>query len=129
MVLAVLAARFGLNLGDKEVYLNIAGGLMVDDPAADLSVILALISAARDFALPNNLVAIGEVGLSGEVRMVANIETRLKEAEKLGFQICLLPKAVEKLKNWQKIRQNFTKLNMETVSHLRDLAKYFQRKI
>ena len=89
MVIAVLSARFGLNLFDKEVYLNIVGGLKIEETAADLACACALISAARDIALPSQTIAIGEIGLSGEVRMVSNLEGRLKEAAKLGFKNCV----------------------------------------
>ncbi len=88
MIIAVLGNRFGLNLFDKEVYLNIVGGLKIEETAADLAVACSLISAARDIALPSNTIAIGEIGLSGEVRMVSNLEGRLKEAAKLGFKNC-----------------------------------------
>jgi DNA repair protein RadA/Sms len=91
MIIAVLTARFGLRLGDKEVYLNVAGGLKIDEPAADLAVAAALISAARDTPLPQGSVWFGEIGLSGEVRAVSHSETRIKEAKKLGFSSCYAP--------------------------------------
>jgi DNA repair protein RadA/Sms len=92
MLLAVLETRCGLGLAGSEVYLNIAGGLRISEPAADLSVALALISSLSDRSVPTDLIAFGEIGLSGEVRMVAQAETRLKEAAKLGFKRAILPK-------------------------------------
>ena len=85
MIIAVLGVRFGLNLSSHEVYLSVAGGLRVTEPAADLAVAAALISAASNVPLPKNSIFFGEVGLSGEVRKVAQTESRIKEATKLGF--------------------------------------------
>ncbi len=127
MVIAVLNSRFGLNLFDKEVYLNIVGGLKIEETAADLAVACALISAARDIALPASTIAIGEVGLSGEVRMVSNLEGRLKEAAKLGFKNCLIPKANEKNKNFAALKKLLPELELHLIGHIRDLAKFFKK--
>ena len=91
MVLAVLEARCGLVLAGKEVYLNVAGGLRIGEPAADLAVAAALVSAATDCAVPPETVVFGEIGLSGEIRAVSQSEARLKEAAKLGFTRALTP--------------------------------------
>lgn len=85
MLLAVLETRAGMRFSDKEVYLNIAGGLRISEPAADLAVAAALISALYDMPVPETCVFFGEIGLSGEVRRVGRSDARLKEAEKLGF--------------------------------------------
>lgn len=85
MILAVLAVRYGLNLSNKEVYLSIAGGLRISEPAIDLAVAAALISAAYDKPLPNNSVFFGEIGLSGEIRKVNQVDARLKEVIKQGY--------------------------------------------
>ena len=85
MIIAVLGVRFGLNLSSHEVYLSVAGGLRITEPAADLAVAAALISAASNKPLPQGSIFFGEVGLSGEVRKVAQTEARIKEATKLGF--------------------------------------------
>ncbi|MPZ11190.1 MAG: DNA repair protein RadA [Kiloniellaceae bacterium] len=85
MVLAVLEARCGLALAGQEVYLNVAGGLRIGEPAADLAVAAALVSAATGQEVPEETVIFGEIGLSGEIRPVSQVELRLKEAEKLGF--------------------------------------------
>lgn len=91
MLLAVLEARCGLGFGDKDVYLNIAGGLRISEPAADLAAAAALISSALDKPLPQGCVVFGEIGLSGEVRAVNRAEARLREAQKLGFDRALAP--------------------------------------
>ena len=91
MLLAVLEARCGLGFGDKDVYLNIAGGLRISEPAADLAAAAALISSALDMPLPQGCVVFGEIGLSGEVRAVNRAEARLREAQKLGFDRALAP--------------------------------------
>lgn len=127
MVIAVLNNRFGLNLFDKEVYLNVVGGLKIEETAVDLAVACALISASRDIALPSSTIAIGEIGLSGEIRMIGNLEGRLKEASKLGFKNCLLPKANEKNKNFNTLRKALPELNFHFVNHVRDLSKFFNK--
>src|SRR5579875_2637327 len=94
MLLAVLDARAGLRLSASDVYLNVAGGLRVAEPAADLAVAAALASAATETPTSPGAVYLGEVGLSGEVRQVAQAEARLKEAQKLGFERAWLPRRV-----------------------------------
>jgi DNA repair protein RadA/Sms len=91
LLTAVLSRRAGLPLYDQDVYLNVAGGLRVEEPAADLAAALAIISAARDHPVPADLVAIGEVGLAGELRGVGQLDQRLREAAKLGFTGALIP--------------------------------------
>lgn len=99
MLLAVLEARCGLGFGDKDVYLNVAGGLRINEPAADLAAAAALISSALDMPLPQGCVVFGEIGLSGEVRAVNRAEARLREAKKLGFDRALAPsQAKDKVK-------------------------------
>jgi DNA repair protein RadA/Sms len=91
MILAVLEARCGLSFSTAEVYLNIAGGYRISDPAADLAVAAALVSALAERPLPSDMVLFGEVALSGEIRPVAHGGLRLKEAAKLGFTQGLVP--------------------------------------
>src|SRR5450432_506782 len=93
MILAVLEARCGLGFGDRDVYLNVAGGLKVTEPAADLAAAAALASSALDAPLPQACVVFGEISLSGDVRSVSRMEMRLKEAAKLGFSRALAPAA------------------------------------
>lgn len=85
MILAVLAVRYGLNLSTYEVYLSVAGGLRITEPAADLAVAAAIVSAASNSPLPKGSVFFGEIGLSGEVRKVNQVDARIREATKLGF--------------------------------------------
>ena len=91
MILAVLEARCGVPFAGLDVYLNVAGGLRITEPAADLAVAAALLSAREDVALPQGTVVFGEISLSGALRPAAQSETRLKEARKLGFSGALLP--------------------------------------
>jgi DNA repair protein RadA/Sms len=97
MILAVLEARAGLGFGGAEVYLNVAGGLRITDPAADLAVAAALVSALLDLPVPGHALAFGEIALSGEVRPAAHPALRLKEAEKLGFTRALVSPGVSGL--------------------------------
>ena len=124
MIIAVLSSRFGINLYDKEVYLNVVGGLKINEPAVDLAVAVALISAYKDVAIPRNCIFMGEIGLSGEIRMVSQIEYRLKEAEKLGFKKAIIPEGVNRLKTFKA-----SKYNMEIifVKHVRDLSIFFKK--
>jgi len=91
MLLAVLEKRAGFKLSQKDVFLNIAGGLRISDPGLDLSVISAILSSSLDIAIDRNICLVGEVGLSGEIRPVSRIEQRILEAEKLGFSQILIP--------------------------------------
>jgi len=91
MVMAVLDARCGLRLAGNDIYLNVAGGLRVQEPGADLAVAAALVSSVTDVPVPGGAVAFGEIGLSGEVRPVSQTDVRLKEAAKLGFERALCP--------------------------------------
>ena len=93
LLIAVLEKKAGLNLGNQDVYLNIVNGIKVNEPAIDLGIMLAAASSYKNIPISNKLVAIGEVGLTGEVRNVNLIEKRLKEAEKLGFTTCIIPES------------------------------------
>jgi len=95
MVLAVLESRCGLSLGARDVYLNVAGGLRITEPAADLAAAAALASSALDQPLPQDCVVFGEISLSGDVRAVGRTDARLKEAAKLGFGRALAPNAAK----------------------------------
>ena len=92
LLLAVLEKHAGLHLADRDVFLNVAGGVKLDEPAADLAAALAIASSFREQPLPERLIAFGEIGLAGEVRSVDQARRRLGEAEKFGFENCLLPK-------------------------------------
>ena len=92
MLLAVLERRGGLQLGGCDCYVNVIGGLYLDEPAADLAAVIAMASSFRDKPVPGNLTAIGEVGLTGELRAVSGLEQRLAEVCRLGFSRCIIPK-------------------------------------
>lgn len=93
LLLAVLEKRIGMYFSNFDTYLNIVGGMRLDEPAADLAVCLALVSGLRDIPIDEGLIAFGEVGLSGELRSVPRIEARINEAARLGFTSCILPKS------------------------------------
>ena len=98
LMLAVAEKRAGLNLSTYDAYINVVGGLRLDEPASDLPLILAVASVYRDKPIPPNLAAIGEVGLTGEVRAVSNIAQRLQEVQRIGFDQCIIPRfGTEKL--------------------------------
>ena len=91
MLIAVLEKRMGLVMGTKDVFVNLVGGLRVDDPAADLSILCSMASSAMDKAIDENIVLLGEIGLTGEVRSVSQLEYRLMEAKTLGFKEAVVP--------------------------------------
>ncbi len=125
MLLAVLEARAGLRLSALDVYLNVAGGLRVGEPAADLAVAAALASAAADQPTSAGTVYFGEVGLSGEVRQVAQAEARLKEAHKLGFDRACLPR---RLARGGARAAAPAGLQLDEVGHVADLVAAFAAK-
>lgn len=103
MLLAVLEKRVGFKLAQKDVFLNIAGGLKVSDPALDLSVVSAILSSNFDIIVPDGVAMVGEVGLSGEIRTVTRVEQRVAEAQKLGFATIYIPKG-----NLKGVKDTFT---------------------
>ncbi|MEP3244964.1 MAG: DNA repair protein RadA [Sneathiella sp.] len=118
MLLAVLDARCGLSLAGNEVYLNVAGGLRVQEPAADLAVAAALVSSISDIPVPENSIIFGEIGLSGEIRAVGQTDARLKEAAKLGFETAIIPLG-------SKIKDPTMKII--EVEHLSEIVSLFTR--
>jgi len=92
LVTAVLAQRVGLRLGNQDIIVNVTGGLRIGEPAADRGIALAIASSFRDQVVDPSLVVMGEVGLSGELRAVPQLERRIAEAARLGFRQCLVPK-------------------------------------
>jgi DNA repair protein RadA/Sms len=93
LVSAVLSRRMGLPLHDQDLYVNVIGGLRIDEPAADLAVALSVVSSFRDRQIDPTTVVAGEVGLSGELRSVGQLELRLREAAKLGFERAVVPRS------------------------------------
>ena len=92
LLTAVLEKRGGMRLGECDIYLNVIGGLRIDEPGSDLPVLIAIASSFRDTAVDDGLTAVGEVGLTGEIRMVSNLEQRLSEIRRLGFTKCIVPR-------------------------------------
>ena len=120
MLLAVLEKRIGMPIGTKDVFINLVGGFHISDPSTDLAVIIAVASSSKDFIIPNNTVLVGEVGLSGELRSVPNLEKRIKESEALGFTNIIIPKSnLKRLKNTDyKIKVLGFKNVKEVLNHL-----------
>jgi DNA repair protein RadA/Sms len=104
LLTAILSKRAGLNLANQDIYINVASGIKIDEPAADLAVALAVVSSLKD-AVVSDTIVVGELGLSGEVRFVPNLEKRIKEAEKLGFKRIICPKSRLSEKNKIEVMQ------------------------
>lgn len=112
LISAIISKRLGLNLSDQDLYVNVVGGMKITDPSADLAVAMAIISGVKNFSL-SNVVVIGELGLSGEIRTVPNLEKRVKEAEKLGFDTVIIPAS----------KITSTKIKVLKAKSLRDAVK------
>jgi len=117
MLLAVLEKRAGFRLGAKDVFLNITGGITVDDPAIDLAVVASILSSNEDVALPSDYCFAAEVGLSGEIRPVQRVEQRILEAEKLGFSTIFVSK-------YNKIALKNTLIKIQLISKIEDLTNF-----
>jgi DNA repair protein RadA/Sms len=117
MIIAVLGVRYGLVLSTFEVYLNVVGGLKISEPAADLAVMCALISATKNRPIINNSIVFGEIGLSGEVRKVSRSDSRIKEATKLGFNHVIVPEGTN--------IPNIQGLQVTQISHVKQLQDLF----
>lgn len=115
MLLAVLEKRAGFRLGAKDVFLNITGGITVDDPAIDLAVVAAILSSNEDMALPSDFCFAAEIGLSGEIRPVQRVEQRIFEAEKLGFSTIFISK-------YNKLSLKTTNIKIQLISKVEDLV-------
>ncbi|TCS60138.1 DNA repair protein RadA [Varunaivibrio sulfuroxidans] len=124
MIMAVMESRCGLALAGNDVYLNIAGGLKINEPAADLAVAAALASSLSGAPVPEKTVIFGEIGLSGEIRAVSHAQARLKEAAKLGFVHAIVPK--RRARSAEKNRKDGeTGLKTTEIAHLQDLLALF----
>ncbi|MBR1669685.1 MAG: DNA repair protein RadA [Butyrivibrio sp.] len=118
LLMAVLEKRIGLQMGDYDAYVNLAGGMRIAEPSLDLGICLALISSFKNKPINDKLIAFGEVGLSGEVRSVAMGEARVTEAKKLGFSTCIVPKALE-----NKLKKSCPDIEIIGVSSVSDAMK------
>jgi DNA repair protein RadA/Sms len=112
MILAVLEKRTGLLLGGYDIFVNVVGGVKIEEPAADLAIAIAIVSSFKDIIIPGNTIIIGELGLGGEVRGVSQLDSRIKEAARLGFENAIIPK--DNTKDTSQIKS----LNMIEVSSL-----------
>lgn len=112
LLIAVLSKRYGLNLGDQDIHLNVVGGFKISETAVDLAVCASIISAYQNKIIPAKTVIVGEVGLSGEVRPVYLLEKRLKEAEKLGFTNAIIPKST---------KVPPSKMDVQHIKHIKEL--------
>jgi DNA repair protein RadA/Sms len=119
LLLAVLEKRGGFHLGVKDVFINIAGGLKVEDPSIDLAVLSALLSSYEDVPLPMQICFSGEVGLSGEIRAVNRIEQRIAEAEKLGFEKIIVSKY-----NTKALGKNKFNIEVVPLGKVEELYRY-----
>lgn len=117
MILAVLEKRAGFRLGQKDVFLNITGGISVDDPAIDLGVVAAILSSDQDISIGKDFAFAGEVGLSGEIRPVNRVDQRIQEAEKLGFSTIFVSK-------YNKISHHSSAIKVVLVTKIEDVVEY-----
>jgi len=118
LLLAVLEKRGGFHFGAKDVFVNIAGGLKIEDPAIELAVVCSLLSSYEDKAIPSNICLVGEIGLSGEIRAVNRIDQRIAEADKLGLDAIFIPKANAKGLD----KKNYT-IKIQTVNKVEDVYR------
>jgi len=122
LLIAVLEKRIGLNLGTEDIFINVAGGVRLDDPACDLGVVVSIASSFKNRAVPSDMVALGEVGLSGDVRSVSYLSQRITESEKLGFKRCILPKANFKDKAFTTKKSSMEYIPVATIKEAMDTA-------
>jgi DNA repair protein RadA/Sms len=118
LLLAVLEKRGGFAFGQKDVFVNIAGGLKIEDPSIELAVVCSLLSSYEDVALPSNICLVGEVGLSGEIRAVNRIDQRIAEADKLGMDAIFIPKA-----NMKGLDKKNFKIEIKAVNKVEDVYR------
>lgn len=122
LLIAVLEKIAGINLGNQDVYMNIVGGIKINEPALDLGVVLSAASSFKNISIPKDVAVIGEVGLTGEIRSVNMIEKRLKEVEKMGLKKCIIPDSNKKL-----LKEKF-KLDIIGCKDIIDAMKYLKLK-
>ena len=115
-IIAVLEKKVGLNLSKQDVYVNVIGGIDVTEPAADLGIALAIVTCVRDVVFDTSTAIIGEIGLSGEIRAVNNIEKRINEAQKLGFKRIIIPASNEVQENFEGIKVIKVKKILEAIT-------------
>ena len=117
LLLAVLEKKAGVMLGSQDVYINVAGGMRINEPSIDLGICMVTVSSFKNIAIPKDMIIMGEVGLTGEIRRINFIEKRLKEAEKLGFKTCIIPES-----NKKDLKDNY-KLDIICVRNINEAMK------
>lgn len=117
IMIAILEKRCNINLGTKDVYINVIGGMKIDEPAVDLALLASIVSSNKDISIPNDTVFIGEVGLTGEVRSVNNIEKRIKEIEKLGYSKVYIPE-----KQLNSLKEEFKHIKIIPIKNVNELV-------
>jgi DNA repair protein RadA/Sms len=117
LLIAMLEKKANIRLSNQDVYVNVVGGMKLDEPSADLGIALAIVSSSLNIPLPKDMIAIGEIGLTGEVRAISSIEKRVKEAEKLGFKTCIIPEASRKQLKYK------GNINIISVSNIAEAIK------
>ncbi|MEJ5223298.1 MAG: DNA repair protein RadA [Anaerolineales bacterium] len=124
MIAAVLGRRMGLKLGEQDIFVNVVGGIKIDEPAADLAIAAAITSSMRDLPVRADCALIGEIGLAGELRLPGQMQTRLREAAKLGFKTAIVPKRLRKAEPWP---DNIEILEARSVYQALELALNIQK--
>ena len=117
LLLAVLEKKAGVMLSSQDVYINVAGGMKINEPSIDLGICMVTVSSFKNIAIPKDMIIMGEVGLTGEIRRINFIEKRLKEAEKLGFKTCIIPES-----NKKDLKDNY-KLDIICVRNINEAMK------
>ena len=117
LLMAVMEKRLGISLAGCDAYVNVAGGMRISETGIDLAIVLALLSSYKNRALDSKTIAFGEVGLIGEVRSVSMLSQRIKEAEKLGYEVCIVPRAKS-----AKMEEKYRKIKLIEVGNIKELA-------
>jgi DNA repair protein RadA/Sms len=125
MIAAVLTRRMGLKLAEQDIFVNVVGGMKIDEPAADLAIAAAITSSMRDISIRADAVLIGEIGLAGELRLPGQMPVRLREAQKLGFKLAIVPKRLRKAEPWP---DNIQVLEARSVYQALDAAFAVEQK-
>ena len=120
LLIAVLEKRVGMPLGNQDVYLNIVGGIKINEPALDLGIVLSAASSYKNISIPIDTIAVGEVGLTGEIRSVNMVEKRIKEAEKLGFKTSIIPEI-----NKRQLKEKYN-VNIVGVRNIYEAMQYLK---
>ena len=118
-ILAIVEKKLGVSLSKSDIYLNVVGGMAIKDTAADLSIALAVYNSISNQANNTNIVALGELGLSGEIRAVTDIEARIKECIKLGYKTIIIPES-----NYRKLRDLDKEAKIISAKNISDLVKF-----